>query len=92
MLAWLYSPQSLRRKASKRHLDGFAEAHLVADEAAAAVAQHEAHALALEPHQPLLQLGRDIRVAPAFVLALGCRLQLNERRGSDGLGNACKQT
>ena len=53
------------------HLHGLAEAHLIADEGAPAVAQRKAHALALECHQPPLQARRDARV-PLRLVRHGC--------------------
>ena len=44
------------------YLHSLAEAHLVPDEGASAVAQCKAHALALKRHQPGLQPGRDATV------------------------------
>ncbi len=54
-----------RRKPPNLH--GFAEAHLIADEGAAAVAQRESDAVSLECHQTALQLGRDAPVTGALV-------------------------
>ncbi len=59
---------------NRRYLHGLAEAHLIADQRAAAVAQREADALALERHQPGLQLGGDARVALAQVRQRARRL------------------
>jgi len=56
-----------RSGSSGARLHGLAEAHLVADERAAAALQRKAHARALEGHEAGLQPRRQVGVAARLV-------------------------